>query len=88
MEADGRNYLLAGDQKPLNGGDDGQDRLACMVLDPLAEIRIGMFMPVVICRSQLMVHAQSGRKGHDRQQQQNEGMYGEACSQSTASMGA
>lgn len=42
-----------------------------------------MFMPVVIRRSQLMVHTQGGGKGHERQQQQNEGLDAQGCGQTT-----
>ena len=87
MDGDGRNDGLARDQKPLNGRDDGENRLSGMVLNPLAEIRIGMFMPVVIRRSQLMVDTQRRCKGHDGQQQQNEGMRGEARSHTTQGTG-
>ena len=87
MDGDGRDDCLARNQKPLNGGDDSEDRLSSMVLNPLAEVRIGMFMPIVICRGQLMVHAQRRCKGHDRQQQQNEGMRGDARSQTTQGTG-
>jgi hypothetical protein len=72
MGGDGENNVLAWNEKALYGGDDGQDRLSCMVLNPLAEIRVGMFMSVVIRRSQLMVYAQCRCKGHERQQHQNE----------------
>lgn len=53
------------------GGHDRLDRAAGVVLDPLAEVRIGVFMPIVIDRRQRMVNLQDcheGRNHHDGQE--------------------
>lgn len=83
MDGDGRNDCLARNQLALDGWDEGEDRLSRMLLNPLAQVRVGVFVPVVIRRGQLMVYAQGCCKGHDGQKQQNEGMRGEARGQTT-----
>jgi hypothetical protein len=58
----------------LETGRGGHDRLhgaAGVVLDPLAQVRIGVFMSIVIDRRQRMVNFQDRHKGgdhHDGQQ--------------------
>lgn len=43
-----------------------------MVLDPLTEVGIGMFVAIVIRRRQLMVHVLCDRKRGQHQQQQGQ----------------
>lgn len=58
-----------GDQR----GNVAGKGLPRMVLDPLAEVRVGMFVAVVVGRGQLMVHFERGRKWRQRQEQGHQG---------------
>ena len=43
-----------------------------MMLDPLAEVRIGVLMTIMISRSQRVMNFQGGRKRRERQQDDDE----------------
>jgi hypothetical protein len=60
----------------LETGRGGHDRLhgaAGVVLDPLAQVRIGVFMSIVIDRRQRMVNFQDRYKGGDHHDGQQHG---------------
>lgn len=48
------------------------DRTGGVVLDPLTEVGIGVFMPVVIGSRQLVVNVLCDCKGRDHEQQKNQ----------------
>jgi len=62
------------------GNDEGDQRrhiarqgLACVVLDPLAEVRIGMFVAVMIGRGQFVMDLESDRKRRQGQKDAHQG---------------
>jgi hypothetical protein len=55
------------------GGHDRLDGAAGVVLDPLAEVRIGVFMAIVIDRCQRVVNLQDGHEGSDHHDGQQHG---------------
>jgi hypothetical protein len=48
------------------------ERAGRMVLNPLAEVRIRVLVPIRICCGQLMVHILGNGKGSNGEEQQNE----------------
>ena len=53
----------------VDGGNIPGQRMAGVVLNPLAKVCIGVLMPVMIGRRQVMVNGERGRKRSDHQQQ-------------------
>lgn len=46
--------------------------MACVVLDPLTEVGIGVLMAVLVRRCQLVVHLECDRKGRQCQENQRQ----------------
>lgn len=64
--------MQSGVQKPLNGRHHDVERMACVVLDPLTEVGIGVLMAVLVRRCQLVVHLECDRKGRQCQENQRQ----------------
>jgi hypothetical protein len=60
-----RRLMGEGDRDRPERRHNGQNRTTGMVLDPLAEIGGGMFMPVIIGLSQDVVYFQGRSKGRE-----------------------
>ncbi len=65
-----------------DGGHFAHQRMTGMVLNPLAQIRVGMLMAVMIGRRQVMVNGQCRRKRRDQDQQQRDRERGHRASES------
>ena len=59
-------------QQGADGRNISNKRMTGVVLNPLAEIGIGMLMPVVVRRRQFMMNGQRGRKRRDHDQEQRQ----------------
>lgn len=55
--------MQPGVQKPLDCWHHDVQRMACMMLDPLTEIGVGMLVAVLVRRCQRMVDLERDRKG-------------------------
>ena len=55
-----------------DGGHFAHQRMTGMVLNPLAQVRIGVLMPVMIGRRQVMVNGQCRGKRRNQDQQQRD----------------
>ena len=64
--------MQSGVQKPLDGRHHDAERMACVVLDPLAEVGVGVLMVVLVRRSQLVVNLERGNKGSQCQENQRQ----------------
>ncbi len=62
--------MRRGAQKPLDDRHRDVKRLAGVVLDPLAEVRVGVLVSILISRRQLVVNLKRGSKGCQRQEDQ------------------
>lgn len=65
--------MQSGIQKPLDGRHRDVERMACVVLDPLADVGVGVLMAVLVRRRQLVVNLERSSKGSQRQDDQSEG---------------
>lgn len=54
-------------EEGLNARDIRMGRPIGVVLDPLAEVEVGMMVPVMVRRRQLMMHAQRDAEGRHHQ---------------------
>lgn len=61
-----------GIQHRTDGGNLSNKRMTGMVLNPLAEVGVGMFMPVVVRRRQVVMNGQRSRKRRDRYQEERQ----------------
>ena len=59
-------------QQRADGRNVGDKRMTGVVLNPLAEIGIGMFMSVVVRRRQFVMNGERGRKRRNRHQEQRQ----------------
>jgi len=65
--------MQSGVKKPLDHRRRHIQRLAGVVLDPLAEVGVGVLMPVLVGRRQLVVNFQRGSKGRQGQEDHDHG---------------
>lgn len=64
-------FMNHADRRGAKRRHDGQHRTPGVVLDPLAEVRGGMFMSVIVCGRQRMVNLQG--RGKRRKDDQDHG---------------
>ena len=57
-----RKFMNDADRRGAKRRHDGQHRITGVMLDPLAEVRGGMFMSIIVSRRQRMVNFQSRGK--------------------------
>lgn len=65
--------MQSGVKKPLDCRHRDVQRLAGVVLDPLAEVGVGVLMAVLVRRRQLVMNFQHGSEGRQRQEDHDHG---------------
>lgn len=64
--------MQRGAQKPLDDRHRDLKRVAGMVLDPLAEVEVGVLVAVVVRRREYVVDFERNRKGRQRRENQHQ----------------